>query len=332
MIRVRNWIFGLPIGLFLVAACTTTLTATPTPTLPVPTVSPVSLPASSPSPTSTPPLTPVNFPTPTVTPTATLIPTPTPTPTVTPTPTPVPTAAPTTTATWSRVAHNELVFGAENAQVRVLMASVTSGGPGLVAVGIEQSGRDQNGVVWTSADGFTWSRVANHEAVFGGEGRQGMSSVTAGGPGLVAVGFDDPGGDTHGAVWTSHDGTTWSRVPHDEVVFGGEGSQGMSSITAGGPGLVVVGSDDRGGDHDGAAWTSPDGTVWSRVPHDGVVFGGASSQVMESVTAGGPGLVAVGSEFKDRGRYQDGVVWTSHDGTTRYRVSDDDAVFSGQGR
>ena len=37
---------------------------------------------------------------------------------------------------------------------------------------------------------------------------------------------------------------------------------------------VVVGVDGSGGDWDAAAWTSPDGLAWSRVPHDEPVFGG----------------------------------------------------------
>jgi hypothetical protein len=51
------------------------------------------------------------------------------------------------------------------------------------------------------------------------------------------------------AVWTSVDGIIWTRVPHDEAVFGegvgfgSEGFQGMNSVTAGGPGLVAVGFD-----------------------------------------------------------------------------------------
>ncbi len=78
----------------------------------------------------------------------------------------------------------------------------------------------------------------------------------------------------------------WSRVPHDETVFGGLEEQiNMWSVTVGGPGLVAVGSDGP----DAAVWTSPDGITWSQVPHDAAVFGGE----MNSVTVGGPGLVAV---------------------------------------
>ena len=73
-----------------------------------------------------------------------------------------------------------------------------------------------------------------------------MSSVTVGGPGLVAVGQEGVNsqgytGAGSAMVWTSVDGMSWSRVPHDEAVFGGEGAQFMHSVSAGGPGLVAVG-------------------------------------------------------------------------------------------
>ena len=213
-----------------------------------------------------------------------------------------------------------------------LMLSVTTGGPGLVAVGLDDSGGNPEAAVWTSPDGITWSR---DEAVFAGERGQLMWSVTLGGPGLVAVGWaaiDDPdlsGGDPDAAVWTSPDGITWSRVPHDEAVFGGIGAQAMTSVTAGGPGLVVVGADDSGGDPDAAVWTSPDGITWSRVPHDEAVFGGERFQTMNSVTAGGPGLVAVGTD--ESGGDGDAAVWTSPDGVTWSRVPHDEATLGGGG-
>jgi hypothetical protein len=110
-------------------------------------------------------------------------------------------------------------------------------------------------------------------------------------------------------VWTSPDGLTWSRVPHNESVFGGERRQMMLSVTTGGPGLVAVGTDgyptENNGNQlnkldepavDAAVWTSPDGFTWSRVPHDEAIFGGEGAQRMASVTVGGPGLVAVGEE------------------------------------
>ena len=90
--------------------------------------------------------------------------------------------------------------------------------------------------------------------VFGGNNDQAMLSVVAGGPGLVAVGYDGPRGYKDAAAWTSPDGLSWARVPHDDAVFGGDDSQGMNSVAAGGPGLVAVGYDASGGEKNAAVW------------------------------------------------------------------------------
>jgi len=215
------------------------------------------------------------------------------------------------------------------------MSDVTVGGPGLVAVGQA----DDGAAVWTSVDGITWTRVPHDEAVFGGNDHPLMTSVTVGGPGLVAVGVDDSEPhDPSGAVaWTSIDGITWSRVPKEGAIFGGV----PVDVIAWGPGLVAVGRVDSGDDEDAAVWTSVDGITWSRVPHDEAVFGGEHDQAIRSVTVGGPGLVAVGSESflaVDRGQlgnYDDitgvAVVWTSVDGLTWSRVPADEGVFGGEG-
>ena len=139
-----------------------------------------------------------------------------------------------------------------------------------------------------SFSSLTWSRVADDEAVFGGEGGQWISSVTPGGPGLVAVGADGTP-DNDAAVWTSPDGVTWSRVPHDESIFGGEHGQTMTAVIAGGPGLVAVGETHV--PSLAAVWVSDDGITWSAVPHDEAVFGRAN---MYAVTVAGSGLIAVG--------------------------------------
>jgi hypothetical protein len=242
---------------------------------------------------------------------------------------------------WSRVPHDEAVFG--ESVLGVEMSSVTVGGPGLVAVGGEISGQGatSNAVVWTSPDGITWSRVPHNDPIFGrkemGRCCTSMHSVTAGGPGLVAVGGDWPGDDEGGraAVWTSVDGITWSRVPHDEALSGGT----MSSVTAGGPGLVAVGAEWEEDESVAAVWTSVDGIDWSRVPHDEAIFGGGEGPPgfgaagMSSVTAAGPGLVAVGSDFMRSATLPNGgwvsvaVVWTSPDGIAWSRVPHDQAAF-----
>jgi hypothetical protein len=222
---------------------------------------------------------------------------------------------------WSRVPHDEAIFGGPGGEQ---MLGVAAGGPGLVAVGRGTSAEDEAATVWVSADGYTWERIVDN-AVFGGPGAQAMHSVVAAGPGLVAVGYDFMDGNFVAAVWASPDGLTWSQVPHDDAVFGGQIGLYMYSVVAGGPGLVAVGSDYSGVDADGAVWTSTDGLTWSRVPHDEAIFGGPGNQEMLGVAVGGPGLVAVG---RDDPGDADGAVWTSPDGLTWSRVSEV-SVFGG---
>jgi hypothetical protein len=130
---------------------------------------------------------------------------------------------------WSRVELGEGVF--EDAW----MVSVVPGGPGLVAVGSSKpvSATTDAAAVWTSEDGLTWEQVPPDEAVFGGDGDEGISAVTSTESSFVAV-----GGDKTGArVWTSPDGLTWSRVSAPEIFAGG----GMLTVASGELGLVAIG-------------------------------------------------------------------------------------------
>jgi hypothetical protein len=148
-----------------------------------------------------------------------------------------------------------------------------------------------------------------------------MQDVTVGGPGLVAIGDVESGA----AVWTSVDGTTWARVPHDPAVFGADSDLSMSAVTAGGPGLVAVGLDWSGGaTADAVIWTSVDGIVWDRVPHDEDLFGGVGNQAAVSVAATDTRVIAVGVE---RSSDIDAAVWTSEDGIVWQRVAHDEAAL-----
>jgi hypothetical protein len=227
--------------------------------------------------------------------------------------------------TWTRVPHDETVFGGTSSQG---MSAVVSSTSGVVAVGWDYSvGPESSAAVWVSADGFAWTRVPHDEAVLGGTGSQLILALTAGGPGLVAVGWDNGGGDSDAAVWTSVDGLTWSRVPHDEAIFGGDGNQYVYGVSAGGPGLVAVGRDASPDDSDAAVWTSPDGVNWTRVPAS-AELGGTGDQQMRAVVAGGPGLVAVGDSYV--GEDGNGAVWVSTEGISWSRA-DDGTVFGGAG-
>ena len=95
---------------------------------------------------------------------------------------------------WKRV---------ESSQFRdvniVGMNAITTGGPGLVAVGYGGHGE---AAIWTSTDGETWQRVPHDKSIFGEGIPRNMIDVTKGGPGLVAVGIDMGIGDGVAAVWT----------------------------------------------------------------------------------------------------------------------------------
>lgn len=236
---------------------------------------------------------------------------------------------------WTRVESD--AFGGSGDQ---LIHDIAIGGPGLVAVGSDGSGGDLDAAVWYSTDGRVWTRVPHDELVFGGPGDQYPVAVAAGGPGFVAVGED---GDAYAddmagiaAVWTSEDGITWSRVPHDEAAFGGEEQVNvfMKDVTAFGSGLVAVGMEWRESDFDweAVAWTSIDGISWERVPPDEAVFGGPQDQIMWSVVPAGPGLVAVGQAGEGVGAGgpdQPAAVWTSTNGRDWSRVPDQAALRSG---
>ena len=62
--------------------------------------------------------------------------------------------------------------------------------------------------------------------------------MTKGGPGFIAVGW----AGLDAAAWTSPDGVTWSRVPHDETIFGGQPEDEISSVVAFGSKIVAVGA------------------------------------------------------------------------------------------
>ena len=187
------------------------------------------------------------------------------------------------------------------------MADVAVGGPGFVAVGESNA----VGTVWTSTDGVSWT--ARSFADLGLEGGS-MFSVVRGGPGFVAVGSWS-GVATEGvgildeaeyevaAVWTSVDGIDWTRVPHTPV-FAAEGRNVITwDVTTGGPGLVAVGAEEGPGGIRAAVWTSPDGLKWSRVPPDAPAF---TDGAMDHIVAGGPGLVAWGSDIWVS---DDGIIW-----------------------
>jgi serine/threonine-protein kinase len=162
---------------------------------------------------------------------------------------------------------------------------------------------DRDAAVWMDSGGG-WSRIDH--ASLRGPGNQQINAVLPAGPGLVAVGTDDAGGDLDAAVWTSTDGLTWTRIPHVEAIFGGRGVQRMSSLHVFGKAIVVAGySETAAGDYNGAVWLSSDGTSWTRQgPVASSPLGGQGRQRINGLVVLGSKLIAVGSEtraFDDQG-------------------------------
>ncbi len=237
--------------------------------------------------------------------------------------------------TWILGTGDEATFGYEGGGA---LEAVAAGPLGLVAVGRVYNGADYDAVVITSPDGLAWSRVADDGSGFGGPGWQGMHAVVAGGPGWVAVGYDDVGegyeGDWIAAVWTSPDGATWTRVPHEEALFGGMNDQEMFGVLAAGPGLVAVGTDDDSP----AAWVSADGLAWEKLPPERFSSDPAFrdvGMVMRAVVSGPLGLLAVGYlEWyvdPDTEDDRDAAVWFSPDGLDWTLISEDVGTFGGTG-
>jgi hypothetical protein len=204
-----------------------------------------------------------------------------------------------------------------------------------VAGGVEWSeGSGQDGVVWTSPDGFNWSRATLPDPGLG------IVGLVAGGPGFVAVGSSESvDGDAmpgaHSGIWTSVDGTIWARVP-DGPIFA---NSSITAVVTGGLGLIAVGSMIDAVDVNGvfapAIWTSTDGLTWTReaTPADPntwtSVVGTLQGRIISSLVATPDGFVAVGTEFglTPRNLHRT-AVWASRDGRAWSRVPHD-PVFDG---
>jgi len=226
-------------------------------------------------------------------------------------------------SSWERAPHDEIIFGRspglDPASGIVEMTAVAATSEQIVAAGIDRTpghlGETWTAAIWASPDGVSWTRVADED----GFRRATIHAVLPVASGWVAVGNAPSVGTTRvAAVWTSTDGASWQRVPHDPAVFG-VGRTSIAGVAESGTGLVAVGSDRSLAPPAAAVWVSPDGTSWSRVPHDESVFGGPGLQAMEAVTAAPSRFVAVGVDWPDQSEPRP-AVWESDDGLTWHRV------------
>jgi hypothetical protein len=166
------------------------------------------------------------------------------------------------------------------------------------------------GVFVDSVDGLTWHRQPPLSA-------PGYPSALATNTsGVVAVGAIDD----RPASWSSPDGLSWvSRADAFPFTPSGTDSFAVTAVVSTDTGWLAVGREDPLCQTNcglapvrALVWTSPDGLLWTRVPDQPSLAGGAMSAVTRVAT----GLVAVGRSGIDA------AAWTSADGRTWVRVPD----------
>lgn len=172
--------------------------------------------------------------------------------------------------------------------VRSLTAVAASPGTVVVA-GIPRSASDAP--LWISSDEGPWRSWDP-----GTIGRATITALAAGGPGFVAVGYDDRGG----VAWASPDGRDWTRTSSS-----GFARSRVAAVAATPAGLVAVGwTTDASEQTTPVAWISTDGYAWTRVEVDP----GARGARLQGVTATPYGIIVVGASA-------DGAAaWISDDG------------------
>ena len=179
--------------------------------------------------------------------------------------------------------------------------AIARGADGFVAVGQAQDddslGGGASGAAWTSPDGRTWTaaldETAYRSSVGGLRGPDPeLTDVVAGGPGFVAVGSLADANGIFGAIFTSPDGRSWTRVAGDSLLA----SSSLVTATTWAGGLAVGGNAGGRGPSHPVVWTSPDGRDW--VAADDADFrarGVTPNESLSALVGEGPGLVAVGT-------------------------------------
>jgi len=226
---------------------------------------------------------------------------------------------------WQRVADDPAVFGERGA-----VYDLIEFGSEILGLGADCYGDACEWVVWSSPDGFIWTRVWENDTGWPG-------ALATNGTLLVAVGADTPEGFDHSVaiVWTSTDGVTWEQIPHDPTAFGTgqDVAWAMNDVASTSQGFVAVGTDGT----NALAWFSPDGTTWELVSDPTGVFSNGS---MTTAIPWRGGFLAAGPDWaigEELGGPVDGMpsvpsqptIWASPDGRTWYRIGIGDAEAVG---
>ena len=166
---------------------------------------------------------------------------------------------PTPAASATPSSFSPSAVGAKELAIRWRAGDLTGLGAVASIIGVARSGdryvlagelpyRDEGSseaAAWWSGDGRSWELAQEFPA------GQRILTLTAGGPGFVAAGFEDEGA----AVWTSIDGREWHPVSDASLGHGV-----IHQLVATTSGLVGFGR--RSDSEEPAIYTSPDGYQW----------------------------------------------------------------------
>ncbi len=163
--------------------------------------------------------------------------------------------------------------------------AVAAGSPGFVSAG----SHDDQPAVWTSSDGRTWTAVTV-PLPSGASGGM-IQQVAISGKVAVALGQQATAHGVQPLAERSEDGgRTWQPVP-----FSGPGpGASFTALTAGPHGFTAAAvSGSASGTTDASAWTSADGTNWTRSQVSGLAGGG--SHAITALAASGTTVTGIDS-------------------------------------
>ncbi|WP_345438304.1 hypothetical protein [Actinoallomurus vinaceus] len=165
----------------------------------------------------------------------------------------------------------------------------------VVAIGGELDHGDYRGQFIVSTDGGRSFRLATVRTPEGWQPRYGDApqQVTGTDGAWVALGVSPTGG----VVWTSRNGTDWTRQP-DSAGEPFSGSNRLAQITRTTAGFVAVGTTSAKGDFSDmqpVVWRSTDGRRWDRISADQLKISGKGERAtLDGVAANGDTVVAHG--------------------------------------
>ena len=139
----------------------------------------------------------------------------------------------------------------------IWMQAVASNNDQLVAVGKHEADGHLRAAAWTSTDGETWTRL---DGPFHGDPahlQQQMEGVITTANGYIAFGWEaENWSGIRAAIWTSEDGTTWTRATICGTIRHGDpGEWGIRNIAAVGDRLVAISGEGR-------VHISNNGNIW----------------------------------------------------------------------